>query len=328
MTPVAESGSVGLYTYEELKQLEHERPPFVVEGLIRERSVNLLVGDSGLGKTPLALQLAVAVASGTAFLGRPVQSGKVLYADAESGVFELCRVLEGVSGLAGLDVPPSNVLLSSPNLNAPNFQSPAKSLLAQVLDLRPVLVVIDPLRAYFAAAEEGARDAIEMIQGFRKLTADTGCSWVILHHRRKRNANRFVTLENDRLVWFEEAAGSLAVINGCDTRLGIEETSSRHAALVVAGFVRSIGYIEPIYLDRVLDDEGDPRGYRALTGTDYLSEPYRKAYGELPSRFRFTDARQALGGTSGSNTVQLIRQCVSLGLVNKQGKDYVKRDDT
>ena len=42
------------------------------EGLIRNQSVNLLVGDSGLGKTPLGIQLGVCVAAGLSFLGLQV----------------------------------------------------------------------------------------------------------------------------------------------------------------------------------------------------------------------------------------------------------------
>ena len=56
----------------------------VVEGLIPPRSVNILVGDSGIGKSPLAYQLGLAVASGTPFLDMPVQQGKVLLVDFET----------------------------------------------------------------------------------------------------------------------------------------------------------------------------------------------------------------------------------------------------
>src|SRR6267378_1469177 len=45
---------------------------FVVEGLLPRASINLLVGDSGIGKSPLAYQLALSVAAGIPFLGLPV----------------------------------------------------------------------------------------------------------------------------------------------------------------------------------------------------------------------------------------------------------------
>src|SRR5579859_235175 len=50
----------------------------LVQGLIPPRSVNILVGDSGIGKSPLVYQLGLAVASGTPFLDLPVTPAKVL----------------------------------------------------------------------------------------------------------------------------------------------------------------------------------------------------------------------------------------------------------
>src|SRR5258708_14136069 len=47
----------------------------LVEGLLPPRSVNILVGDSGVGKSPLAYHLGLCFASGTPFLVLPVHSG-------------------------------------------------------------------------------------------------------------------------------------------------------------------------------------------------------------------------------------------------------------
>ena len=58
--------------------------PMLVSGLLRARSVNLFVGDSGLGKTPFGIQLGLCVAAGLPFLGRPTKRGRVVFFDAES----------------------------------------------------------------------------------------------------------------------------------------------------------------------------------------------------------------------------------------------------
>src|ERR1700682_3991627 len=55
----------------------------IVEGLVGEKSVNIVVGNSGLGKTPWLVQLCVCVAAGVDFMGRKVQQGPVLYEDSE-----------------------------------------------------------------------------------------------------------------------------------------------------------------------------------------------------------------------------------------------------
>jgi hypothetical protein len=52
---------LGIYlppTLEEARKAQAAQS-YLVEGLLRTGSVNLLVGDSGLGKTPLGIQLGV-----------------------------------------------------------------------------------------------------------------------------------------------------------------------------------------------------------------------------------------------------------------------------
>src|SRR5262245_55632050 len=80
-------------TLEEAVKAEAKQP-YLIDGLLRTRSVNLLVGDSGLGKTPLGIQLGVCVAAGLPFLGLEVrQPGSVLYCDAESDLPSFLEML-------------------------------------------------------------------------------------------------------------------------------------------------------------------------------------------------------------------------------------------
>src|SRR5204863_9706555 len=60
-------GHLGIYTVDTLEQFVRRdaRKPFIIDGIIRPHHIHLLVGDSGLGKTPLAIQLGICVASGT-----------------------------------------------------------------------------------------------------------------------------------------------------------------------------------------------------------------------------------------------------------------------
>ena len=288
-----------------------------------ERSVTLVVGDSGLGKTPWSMMLGISVAAGLPFLGMKTIPGSVLYCDAESGIHESVKMLEAISGFLELDRPPDNFKLWSPNFDPRPPQPDVRAgdeLYNQVELLKPDLVVADPLRAFWPDAEEKARDAMAMYERLRRLR----CSWVLNHHRRKKNHQNPVNLEQDRHSWFEEAAGSLALVNGSDVRLGLEPCAGAWADLVLAGFVRSIGWIGSRHLAREYDTEGEPRGYRLLTGIDELNDHYRDALKALGQRFRFKDAQYALGGKSASNTAEFLKQCQALGCVRKDGQEYVK----
>ena len=75
---------------------------WVVEALVPDRTVTLLTGDGGTGKSLLAMQLAVAVASGTRWIGRQADEGAVIYLSAEDDMAELHRRLDGILRGAGL----------------------------------------------------------------------------------------------------------------------------------------------------------------------------------------------------------------------------------
>jgi hypothetical protein len=80
MSPVAlpeeNLKALGVFDFKSLRVAAVSRTRYVVEGLIPSQGVTLVVGDSGLGKTPLMISLGVAVASGLPFLGQDVQAGR------------------------------------------------------------------------------------------------------------------------------------------------------------------------------------------------------------------------------------------------------------
>jgi hypothetical protein len=327
-----DSAKVSIYDYAGLKKLAGSMPPDLVEGLIGERSVNILVGDSNLGKTPLGVTLGVAVASGVPFLGRKVRQGRVLYCDSETPLPELPRMLEAISRTAGLESPPADFFTYSVNAPADEDEtvatSPADAVFSAVSQTNPQLVVVDPLRTFWPHAPKDAESALNVFNPLRKACKTEGCTWLLLHHRRKHSMDRVVSLIDDPHGWMQESAGSQAIVNHTDARLGVEPVSGPgNAELVLGGFVRSRGRIPPIYLAREYDREsGDPVGYQALIGLTLLPPTHQDAFMKLPNRFRRVDVLNALGGTSSSGATVMVNHCVSLGLVRRIGKEYEKVD--
>jgi RecA-family ATPase len=91
-------------------------PPreWLVEGLIPMRQVTLIYGDGATGKTLIELQLSVAVATGTDWLGKLPREGNVLILSAEDDIDETHRRLAdivagrefGMDSLGGLTIAP------------------------------------------------------------------------------------------------------------------------------------------------------------------------------------------------------------------------------
>ena len=320
----------GIYDYAALKELAGSTPPDLVEGLLGERSLNILVGDSNLGKTPLAVTLGVSVASGRPFLGRKVEKGRVLYFDSETPLPEFPHMLEVISQTAGLTEPPSEFLtfpLNGPESeNSSTATGPGEAVLDAVSMAKPSLVIIDPLRTFWPQAQKDAETAMSVLAPLRKATKKEGCTWLLLHHRRKHSAEGTPSLLTDAHGWLQESAGSQALVNHTDTRLGVEPVDGPgDAELVLGGFARSKGRIAPFYLGRERDSKtGEPVGYQPLLGLALLPESYQEAFMALPDKFRFVDALRALGGASSSNAKAFLDRCVSFGLAKRTGKEFVK----
>src|SRR3712207_4981259 len=76
-----------------------------VEGLLKMESLNILVGDSNLGKTPLAMMLALCIACGIPFLGMPTVESSVLYCDAETAMPDFLATLTTLAEYLGVSIP-------------------------------------------------------------------------------------------------------------------------------------------------------------------------------------------------------------------------------
>jgi hypothetical protein len=323
---------LGVYTAEGLQQAlsTQVRGPELIEGLIRTASVNLLVGDSGLGKTPLAIQAGVCVASATPLFGLRIgRPGRVLYCDAESDLTSFSETLLTVSRYVGLRDVPEHFHVWSPNWEThvsmnEAVRSMADRVISRAHVAEPALVIVDPLRVFWPNVEKGPDETVAMISKMRQVSTSTGCSWLLIHHRRKVNQQIGVTrLQDEPQLWFQEAAGSHALVNQTDSRIGVVSQSGQ-ADLLLAGFVRGTGPFVPLDVGRVLNANGDPLGYRLLTGVEQLNEDDRKVFDKLDNKFRFKDVMVALGGTSGSNAHRFVRKCGSLQIVRKEGPDYLK----
>jgi hypothetical protein len=319
----------GLHTPSSLKVRGQElgSAGYLIKEVLPVRSIGLLLGDSGLGKSPLMYQAAICIAEGLPFLGRETRKGLVVIADFENGISDMYELIERISKHLGLvGTPDENLLLWSLNDCSQRYGRPGDTLLDMLRDMRPSLAIIDSLASYMPEAEEKNSGATEMLQGFRSLARNCDTSVLLVHHRRKqsRKAGESAgSLENAVLRrWFEDARGASSLINGTDIRLGIDEpdigaVGKDNASLVCRGFGRIRGEIGPIYLAREVDDVGDPLGYRQLTGPELLFNPKQQsALASLPADFAFKEAMAAYGHADQA-TSNFLGRCIAHQLVRK-----------
>jgi hypothetical protein len=324
----------GIYSFKTLEESLGEEVHYVMEGLLVERSVNLLAGDSGIGKTPLCVTIALCIAAGIPFLGMKVPTPRrVLYCDSESSRHAFYHLVRTISTYLRLKEVPKNFHVWSPNWDSGMVgidYSRALFEKAEWNGFEPEVVFVDPLRVFFPEADLKRDVAMTNLKKMRR-AANGKITWFIIHHTRKPNADDPPpAIEDNPHTWFHEVAGQHAIINHVDTRLGVEATPQREGSeMTLGGFVRMIGPIIPVYLARSYNDEGEPQGYMRASSLDLLIPDYRDAFHRLPGNgelFTFKQAAAVLGKSDSSANNMLLR-LKSIGAVKKVPGGYVKTHD-
>jgi len=133
------------------------RIPWLVSDFFPMRSVNLIVGESQAGKTFVALDLAVAVASGRPFFGKRVTKGGVLYIASEGAMTVPGRLKAARQGLpndekliAVIHEPPPDLMNEK---DVDRIIATAQRINEQMLDATgcPLsLIIIDTMVSSFA----------------------------------------------------------------------------------------------------------------------------------------------------------------------------------
>jgi hypothetical protein len=309
-----------------------------VENLLPQRQLAILLGNSGVGKSPALYQLGICAAAGVPYLGEATTPSDVLYLDFENAAADGLLMAERVSRFLGLGTVPENFIRWHVDDCAARFGQPGHTIEDIIRDWskatsdRPKLVMIDPLRRWLSQVEN-ARFADQEVQKAHKLMRETGVAVAGVHHLRRvtsETSRSIPRLEVDPRTWVTEMSrGAQALINSSDVRLGFDYASTKFAkerdALVLAGFRRVRGKIGPVFIERVISEEdGEPIGYRRLAAVELLAEPsHIEAFRNFPDRFTFKDAA-LIFGKSDSATDNLLKKCLSLKLLAKEGREYVK----
>ncbi len=321
----------GLHTAETLRVRAQElgASAYLIKGLLPVRQIAILLGDSGLGKSPLMYQAALCVAAGLPFLGCATTKGRVMIADFENGIGDMFELVERISRYLGLPEPPGDLYLWSLSDCDARYDQVGHSLLHILLDVRPTLVIVDSLSSYAPEAEDKNPSAARMLRNFRVIARECGASTILVHHRRKQPRKVEESagpLESANVrQWFQDARGASSLINGSDIRLGVDapdlsSVSKDEISLVLRGFGRVRGEIDPIYVARDFDENGEPVGFRRLTGSELLfNENQKNALAALPEQFSFKQAKNQYGRAD-QGTANFLQRCVNLDLIRKLGR--------
>jgi len=175
----------------ELAGAQESEPEWMIEGLWSAEAVGIIGGEPKQGKTFVALDMAIAVASGAPCLRHfPTRrTGPVLLYAAEDSHHVLCQRLQGIAAAAGVDFEALNIhIIVVPTLRIDRVDE-QRALRATVAQLRPALLSLDPLVRLHAGDENVSREIAALLGYLRSLQREFHTAVVLVHHARKNAAH-------------------------------------------------------------------------------------------------------------------------------------------
>jgi RecA-family ATPase len=168
---------------------------WLVRDLIPDRTVTMLSGDGGVGKSLLAIQLGVAVAAGrNGWIGVSPDPGPVLYVSAEDDLEEIHRRLEDVvtghdvalGDLTDFHIVPlagKDAVLAAAGKGGVIAPTPLwTAIVDATATIRPKLVILDNLADIFAGNENARPEARQFIGMLRGLAIEHGLAVLVIAH--------------------------------------------------------------------------------------------------------------------------------------------------
>lgn len=160
---------------------------WLVEGLWTDQAVGILGGEPKCCKSFLALDVAVSVASGAACLRQfaVCRRGSVLLFPAEDSLAVVRARLEGIAAAAQVpfdSLPVQVITAPTLRLDTPDDRSRLRETVQQ---LRPVLLVLDPLIRLHRVDENDASQIAGLLSYLRELQRQFALAVMLVHHARK-----------------------------------------------------------------------------------------------------------------------------------------------
>jgi putative DNA primase/helicase len=192
-------------TTEELTQMDIPEREYLIDPFITVRSLNMLYAKRGLGKTWAASQMAISIASGTAFFAyNNVKKGRVLFVDGEMTLYEQkSRFLSLEYGASkDIEILPSELLYREDYPLNFHREEDQQRFIECLYDLKEAgrdfdLIIFDNLSSLLSGKDENDNTEIEGFQNFLIQLRHMGYAVLIIHHAGKSGDQRGTSRRED-----------------------------------------------------------------------------------------------------------------------------------
>jgi len=261
---------------------------WLIEPLFEVGGLTVLYGPSESGKTFVALDWALSVATGQPWMGRSVKQAKVVYVAAEGarGMQKRVKAWMEKRGITQIDqvyfVPEPIELLDEDHI---------KALSRHLAEQKPEFIVFDTMASCFGDGDENtARDVGRMVTAIRNLQKIVPATVLLLHHTVKssgdveRGSNALRGAADTMILQKKDSNGRITLTN--KKQKDHEPFENISLKLVPA----DLHLQAHVYRSCVLQD-GQAGGVRLLDGLDAAQDAFTVLLSFPDSTARFKDWR-------------------------------------
>lgn len=237
----------GFKLYKATEVAHWPRVSWLVEGVIQRNSSAVIFGESRVGKSFLALDLAYKLAKGESWFGYQVEPCKVVFfaAESPSGLPDRLEAIKANSASEH----PDNLYFMREDVDLSNITHVEKII--DTVDSDTDVLFIDTFNAVASNSDENSSKDIGLIlRGVRRIVDETRCTVIFVHHcgwseqDRMRGHSSFSAAMDTRIVVARDAGHPSWKVKG--QREGADTEPHRYALRQIPVRNGSSCIVEPI----------------------------------------------------------------------------------
>ncbi len=184
-----------VYSLNKLAELGHREKEVVIEGVLGSRETMSIIAPQKVGKTHLAIQLAVAVASGGDWIGLKTKKGKVLIVNTQQHADSVSEIANRTISFLGLNARDIGDKIDIVNLfEKPRSTHDISNIFSGTNNREYKLIIVDDFNNLIPSdVDETSNAEVSSIYVAIDSVADSKNTSFVLIHNSIKNANRGAT---------------------------------------------------------------------------------------------------------------------------------------
>jgi KaiC/GvpD/RAD55 family RecA-like ATPase len=295
-------------------------PIWLIDGVLPAKSLCVLYGEPGCGKTFVGLSMALSMAAGHRWCGKPTKPGSVLYVAAE-GLFGLRPRVRAYQRKHEITAQQVRYFGTGFNLLKEDDIKKVLSSL-QAASFQPDLIILDTLARLIPGADENsAQDMGRAVAAIDRLRRQTSATVLLVHHTVKtgrwERGSGALRGAADVMIECSRKESTDFVSLKCDKMKDAEPFPAAKLGLQRIALSGESSSLAVIDWNEAIEDDGDPRAaWKALEVLQNEFGPNGATHKEWAKRF------MALTNQSLSSFNRAIKYFKQEGAVRHEGTKY------